>query len=217
MSKRNSNPNKFIKINSINNSESTLLAVAILNALILLKGEENPLVKTPLRKELSKIIKNTSFKNVCRVLEEVNGIKIRKVSSIESIGQCGIVYLKHPIVNSIPVFIYRNKNLEEDQYVIVNSALGDDELIVNCDTINSQLIDNKLEEINCYQIFLNTGIKDYIETSDFNNCDSCDRLYLDSNNNWQENCLYDNTLLNHTKGCCNKYINCFKWKEGLNE
>ena len=217
MSKRSSNPNKFIKINSVNNNEASLLTVAILNALILLRADNNPKVTIPLRKELAKIIKNTSFKNVCRALEEVNNIKIREVPNIESVGLCGIAYIKHPIVGSIPVFIYRNKEIEENQYILVNSALGEDEIIVNYDTIISELTSNRFEDNKYYQIFLYTGEKDYIESSISNNCDSCDRLYLDSEDNWKEYCLYDNRALDNTKGCCNKYINCFKWKEGINE
>ena len=60
MAKRNNDEDKFIKINPVNNSEESLISVAILNALIALEADKNELVKIPTRKELTKLLKNAN-------------------------------------------------------------------------------------------------------------------------------------------------------------
>ena len=106
MAKRDHDESQFIKINPLTNSAESLISVAILNALVILEADKNPLVKIPTRKELTKLLRNAKFENVCKALDEVNGIRIRPVPNMESTGTAGIVQIDHP-VKPIYCSVYR--------------------------------------------------------------------------------------------------------------
>lgn len=213
MAKRNKDENKFIKIKPFSNTRESLLSVAILNALTLLEADKNPLVKIPTRKELTKVLKvSSNFNTVCKVLDEVNGIRIREVTALEAIGECGIVTINHPIIGYFPAFAYRDKTITEYEYKIINTGLGEDEFIINAQHFYSKITHENDPEAKYYQIFLNTGDKQ-LSDKPINDCccESCDHLFYDIEGDKDEHCLYDNTRLENTNGCCNKFANCFKW------
>lgn len=212
-SNRTSSKEKFIKINPLHNTHETLIVIAILNALIYLKANQNPAVICPTRKELTKIIKSKAqFKSILKALEEVNKIAIRPVPDMEAIGQCGIITIDHPVCGPIPVFAYRNKYINEFEYILVNSGLGDDEITVDVHTLHNR-VQPVEEEALFYQIFLKTEEKVMAnEISDRFQCETCDHYGLDVKNNFQETCLFDNSFIENTRCHCNKYVNNFKWE-----
>lgn len=211
MAKRNNNQVKLIKINPINNSNESLIAVAILNALILLKAEENELVKIPERKELTKLLKNAKFENVIKALDEVNNIRIRPVLGIEDTSGVGLFALNHPIKGKIPCLVYRDTTLLDGQIKIVNSGLGDDELVTSEQVINDKLLeDNHF----AYQIFLNTGSKNIFKDKELS-CNDCNHYNINSEG--EEICLYDNEQIKDCNQCCSKFIDCFKWRQPKGE
>lgn len=211
MAKRNNDEDKLIKINPIYNSEESLISVAILNALTILKAEENPLVKIPTRKELTKLLKTAKFENAIRALDEVNNIRIRPIPCMEATGPVGIIYIDHPVTGKLPCTIYRNENLSEYQFHLINSGLGDDVVCIDETTFNERLAIS--DEIQGYQIFLNTGTKTTFKDKELS-CDSCNRY---SFNDKDEICLYDKEKITDCTICCNKFIDCFSWKQPKGE
>lgn len=209
MAKRSNDSFKLIKINPMNSSQESILATAILNALTVLKAEENELVKIPERKELTKLLKNAKLENIINALDEVNNIRIRKVPCIEATGIAGIVYINHPIKSPLPCLIYRNPKYEEDYFVLVNCGLGYDELIIKEEVYNQKLAN----DIECYQIFLNTGTKNIFKDKELS-CECCSHYIFDSN---KDICLYDNTAITDCSQCCNKFVDCFSWKQPKGE
>lgn len=208
MAKRSDDQIKFIKVNPLNNSDESLIAIAILNALTILKAQENELVKVPGRKELSKLLKNTKLDNIIKALDEVNNIRIRKVNCVEDTSLVGIVYINHPL-KILPCLVYRDPSLKDGEMKLVNSGLGEDEIIISEYLFNDRLaIDD--ESYLAYQIFLNTGDKILIDQEDLS-CNECNRLHF--NDNQEDICLYDNTLISNCNQCCNKFIDCFKWRQ----
>lgn len=181
------------------------MSVAILNALELLKAKENPLVKIPNRKELTKLLKNTNFDNFCKVFDELNHIRIREVPCLEAIGDVGIVPINHPILGMTYCLAYRDKTIDEFEYKLVNSGLGNDEVVMHV----AKHFNDKLEYKNepCYQIFLDTGSKQKIEHNEYS-CNECCHYSIAGKKDF---CLYDNTELTTSEQCCNKYFDCFKW------
>lgn len=168
---------------------------------------EAPQSSIPTRKELTKLLKVADFDNFCKVFGELNKVHIRKVPCLEAIGKAGIVYLDHPIIGPVPCFAYRDKNLTEYQYKLVNSGLGKDE--VEIDVVKQ--FNDKLEAkgFDCYAIFLDTGSKQIIEHKEYN-CNDCNLYSIDGH---KDVCLYDLKEIENTNICCNKYCNCFKWQE----
>lgn len=186
------------------------MATAILNALSFLEADKNPLVKIPTRKELSKLLKNSPLETFCKVFDELNGVRIRRVPCIEAIGRCGIISLNHPILGNIQCFAYRDKTIKEDEYKLVNSGLGN--LEVTIDVIrdfNGKPLEG---EDDFYQIFLNTGDKVPVEHKEYS-CNDCNFYSIADKSNESDICLYDNKPITDQNSCCNKYCNCFKWYE----
>lgn len=211
MAKRNNDQTKLIKINPITNSDESLIAVAILNALTILKAEENELVKIPERKELTRLLNNAKLDNVINALDEVNNIRIRKVCCVEATSVTGIVYINHPL-KPIPCLVYRDRTLEDGQIKLVNSGLGDDEILINEYLFNERLvIDSQL--YSAYQIFLNTGSKNIFKDKEYS-CNECNRLSFEDK---EDICLYDNTIITDCNQCCDKFIDCFKWRQPKGE
>lgn len=115
--------------------------------------------------------------------------------------------MNHPIVGRIPCLAYRDRDLTEFQFYLVNSGLGDDVVIITDEDFNSKLAIS--DNVQGYQIFLNTGDKSIIENEEVD-CNSCDRLSFCDKENI---CLYDNKEIVNINMCCNKYIDCFKWQQ----
>ena len=42
-------------------------------------------------------------------------------------------------------------------------------------------------------------------------CEDCNRYYIGANK--EDVCLYDNNTINDTSICCNKYLDCFRWRK----
>ena len=212
MAKRNNDQIKLIKINPLNNSDESLIAIAILNALTILEAEKNELVKIPERKELTKLVKNAKLDNILKALDEVNNIRIRKVPCMEATGPVGIVYIDHPI-RILPCLIYRKPELKDGQMILVNSGLGGDEIIIDEELFNNKLVVNE-QLYSAYQIFLNTGTKNIFKDKELS-CNSCNRLHFASGK--EDICLYDNTIITDCNQCCNKFTDCFKWQQPKGE
>ena len=211
MAKRNHDEDKFIKINPLTNSTESLISVALLNALIILKAEENPNVKIPSRKELTKLLKNAKFDNVCKVLEELNGIKIRPVVNMESTGEAGIIQMNHPVK---PVYctIRRGEGITgEFEIQLINSGLGDDIVTLREERFLECL---NFSDVTHYQIMLDTGKKEIFK-DEHCSCENCCRYFID--NNRDDVCLYDDESISDTDICCNKYLDCFKWRKPKGE
>ena len=207
MAKRDHDESQFIKINPLTNSAESLISVAILNALVILEADKNPLVKIPTRKELTKLLRNAKFENVCKALDEVNGIRIRPVPNMESTGTAGIVQIDHP-VKPIYCSVYRKEGeTGEFDLKLVNSGLGDDVVSITEATFNSKLL---IDDAIHYQILLNTGEKQEKADSECS-CEDCNRYYIGANK--EDVCLYDNNTINDTSICCNKYLDCFRWRK----
>jgi hypothetical protein len=183
------------------------MSVAILNALELLNAKENPLVKIPTRKELTKLLKNASFDNFCKVFDELNHIRIREVPCLEAIGNVGIVPIDHPILGMTYCLAYRDNTIDEFEYKLVNAGLGTDEVTIHV----SKHFNDKLECKNepCYQIFLDEGEKHRVEHKEF----SCNECCHYSIQNHKDVCLYDNEQMEGSDHCCNRYFDCFKWNK----
>lgn len=204
MPKRNPDELKLISANIFTNSDESLMSIAILNALEILNAKNNPLVKIPTRKELTKLLKNTQFDNFCKVFDELNHVRIRKVPCIEATGEVGMISLNHPIKGLVHCLVYRDKTIGEYDYKLINSGLGNDEIIIDVDKFNDKL---EYEGGSYYQIFLDTGTKEIVEHKEFS-CNECCHYAIEKS---RDICLYDNTELVDTNHCCNKYLNCFKW------
>lgn len=210
MSKRNNDQVKLIKINPITNSDESLIAVAILNALIVLEAEKNELVKIPQRKELAKLLKNTKLDNLIKALDEVNNIRIRKVPAIECTSRVGIVFINHPL-KILPCTVYRDTTIRDGQIKLVNSGLGDDEILIDEQLFNDRLV---VENYSAYQIFLNSGSKKIFKDKELD-CNDCNHYNWDSTG--EIICLYDNQPIIDCTQCCNKFTDCFKWRKPKGE
>lgn len=156
---------------------------------------------------MTKLLKNAKLENIIRALDEVNGIRIRPVVCIEATGPVGIIYLEHPIAGKLPCLVYRNENLSENQLHLINSGLGDDIVTLTETEFNEKLAIS--DEIQGYQIFLNTGTKEIVKDKELS-CNSCNRYTFKGKD---DICLYDNEKINDCNSCCNKYIDCFSWKQ----
>lgn len=181
------------------------MSTAILNALTILKAEENPLVKIPSKKELTRLLKTSNFDTFCRVFDELNHIRIREVPCLEAIGEVGIVPIDHPILGMTYCLAYRDETIDEFEYKLVNSGLGQDEVTIHV----TKHFNDKLECKNecCYQIFLDTGSKSKIEHKEYS-CNECCHYAIQNN---KDVCLYDNEQMSTSDQCCSKYFDCFKW------
>jgi len=205
MAKRSNDSPKLIKINPLNNSDESLIAIAILNALIILRAKENNLIKIPERKELTKLLKNAKLDNILKALDEVNGIKIKKVLGVEDTSLTGIVYINHPL-KVLPCLVYRNPSIKDGQIKLVNSGLGDDEVLISEQLFNEKLF---VDNIFAYQIFLNTGTKEFFKDKELS-CNDCNHYSFNSEG--EDICLYDDMNIKDCNQCCNKFIDCFKWR-----
>ena len=72
------------------------------------------------------------------------------------------------------------------------------------------LVDNQ----SAYQIFLNTGTKTIFKDNDLS-CEDCNHLHYGDNK--EDICLYDITNISDCTQCCNKFIDCFKWRQPKGE
>ena len=141
----------------------------------------------------------------------MNNIRVRPIPCIEATSEVGIVFINHPILGKFPCLVYRDRDLLDNQVYLVNSGLGDDVIIVTEEQFNDKLAIS--DEIQGYQIFLNTGDKDVFKDKELS-CNSCNRLDFQTG---EEICLYDNKKITDCNNCCNKYIDCFTWNEPKGE
>lgn len=183
------------------------MSVAILNALEILKANENPLVKIPTRKELTKLLKNANFNSFCKVFDELNHIRIREVPCLEAIGEVGLVPIAHPILGTIYCLAYRDISIGEFEYKLVNSGLGQDEVVIHVTRHFNDRLECKEEP--CYQVFLDYGDKQKLKHDKYS-CNECSHYLVRDN---KDICLYDNEELEDLDQCCNCYFDCFKWNK----
>ena len=159
---------------------------------------------------MTKLIKNAKFDNVCKVLEELNGIKIRPVVNMESTGEAGIVQINHP-VKSLYCTIRRGEGVTgEFEIQLINSGLGDDVVLLREERFLECL---NFSDVTHYQILLDTGDKKEFK-DEMCSCENCCRYLID---NKDDRCLYDDKIILDTNNCCNKYLDCFKWRKPKGE
>lgn len=210
---RSKNQSKFIKIQGKSNDS---FSVALLNNLLFLEAENNDKVILPTKKQLDtafnfKSGNNTISESVLKVLEDVNHINVREVDCIDQLSQSAIVAIQHPIYGLLYIFVYQTDSIPLDHYIIVNSLLGDTEILVSNLKLEELLPPESAQKF--YRVILPFD-KEYLNLPDnFKcankdhgkpTCDCCDNYYIKKNKDY---CLLDNSEIDVSK-ICNHFTNC---------
>lgn len=210
---RSKNKSKFIKIQGEPNDS---FSVALLNNLLFLEAENNDKVVIPTKKQLDtafnlKSGNGTVNESVFKVLSDVNHITIREVSCIDSLSQSAIITIQHPIYGLMYIFVYQTENIPLDHYIMVNSLLGETEIVVSNLKLEELLPPESAQKF--YRVVLPFD-KEYLKLPEnfkcakkdhgLPSCDCCDNYYFKKDKDY---CLIDNSEIDLTK-VCNLFTNC---------